>query len=91
MGFPGQEYSSGLSFSLVGVLPDPGIEPASSALLGRFFTTEPPGKTLRECYLQRKEGQVIKILCEILSDRILSYNCCWVIISGKTTFVLFNP
>ena len=25
-------------------LPDPGIEPASPALAGRFFTTEPPGK-----------------------------------------------
>ena len=27
-----------------GGLPDPGIEPASPALAGRFFTTEPPGK-----------------------------------------------
>ena len=25
-------------------LPDPGIEPGSPALAGRFFTTEPPGK-----------------------------------------------
>ena len=25
-------------------LPDPGIEPMSLALVGRFFTTEPPGK-----------------------------------------------
>ena len=24
--------------------PNPGIEPASPALTGRFFTTEPPGK-----------------------------------------------
>ena len=24
--------------------PNPGIEPTSSALAGRFFTTEPPGK-----------------------------------------------
>ena len=27
-----------------GDLPDPGIEPASPALAGRFFTTEPPGR-----------------------------------------------
>ena len=27
-----------------GDLPDPGIEPSSSALAGRFFTAEPPGK-----------------------------------------------
>ena len=26
-------------------LPDPGIEPASPALAGGFFTTEPPGKS----------------------------------------------
>ena len=28
----------------VGDLPDPGIELASPALAGRFFTAEPPGK-----------------------------------------------
>ena len=27
-------------------LPDPGIEPTSPALAGRFFTTEPPEKVL---------------------------------------------
>ena len=32
----------GISFSRD--LPDPGIEPKSPALTGRFFTTEPPGK-----------------------------------------------
>ena len=32
MGFPRQEYWSGLPFSSPGDLPDPGIEPASSAL-----------------------------------------------------------
>ena len=48
MGFPRQEYWSGLPFPTLGDLPDPGIEPASpvsSALAGGFFTTEPPGKT----------------------------------------------
>ena len=44
MGFPRQEYWSGLPFSTPGNLPNPGIEPASSALAGRFFTTEPLGK-----------------------------------------------
>ena len=46
-GFPRQEYWSGLPFPSPGDLPDPGIErasPASPALAGRFFTTEPPGK-----------------------------------------------
>ena len=44
MGFPRQEYWSGLAFPFPGDLPDPGIEPACPALAGRFFTTEPPGK-----------------------------------------------
>ena len=42
MGFPRQEYWSGLSFASPGDIPDPGIEPAflaSLALAGRFFTT----------------------------------------------------
>ena len=46
MGFPRQECWSGLPFPPPGDLPDPGIEPvspASPALAGRFFTTEPPG------------------------------------------------
>ena len=44
-GFPRQEYWSGLPFPSPGDLPNPGIEP-SSALAGRFFTVEPPGKFL---------------------------------------------
>ena len=42
--FSRQEYCSGLPFPSPGDLPDPGIKPASPALAGRFFTTEPPGK-----------------------------------------------
>ena len=47
MGFPRQEYWSGLPFPSPGDLPDPGIRPASPespCIAGRFFTTEPPGK-----------------------------------------------
>ena len=36
--FPRQEYWIGLSFTSPGSLPDSGIEPASPALAGRFFT-----------------------------------------------------
>ena len=43
LGFPRQEYWSGLPFP-PGDLPDSGIEPLSSALAGGFFITEPPGK-----------------------------------------------
>ena len=44
MGFPRQEYWSRLLFPSPGDLPDPGIEPVSPVLEGRFFTTEPPVK-----------------------------------------------
>ena len=49
MGFPRQEYWSGLLFPSPEDLPDPGIEPISlesPALAGRFFTTEPSGKPI---------------------------------------------
>ena len=44
MGFPRQEYCSGLPFPFPGYLPDPGIELVSPVLAGGFFTTEPPEK-----------------------------------------------
>jgi len=44
MGFPRQEYWSELPFPSLGDLPNPGIEPMSPALVGRFFTAEPSGK-----------------------------------------------
>ena len=43
MGFPRQEYWSGLPFPSPGDLPDPRIKTGSLALAG-FFTSEPPGK-----------------------------------------------
>ena len=39
VGFPRQEYLSRLLFLSPGDLPDPGIELASPALAGGFFTT----------------------------------------------------
>ena len=46
MGFPRQEYGSGLPFPAPGALPDPGIRPTFpvSSVVGGFFTAEPPGK-----------------------------------------------
>ena len=48
IGFSRQEYWSGLPCPPSGDLPGPGIEPSSPAspTVGRFFTTEPSGKTL---------------------------------------------
>ena len=44
MEFSRQEHWSRLLFPSPGDLPDPGIEPASPASAGGFFTTEPLGK-----------------------------------------------
>ena len=47
MGFPRQEYWSGLPCPPPGDFPDLGIKPTSltsAALAAGFFTTEPPGK-----------------------------------------------
>ena len=43
MVFPRPEYWIGLPFPSPGDLPEPGIESASPALTGRFFTTDPLG------------------------------------------------
>ena len=44
MGFPRQEYWSGLPFPSPGDLPDPRFEPTSSALQADSLPLEPPGK-----------------------------------------------
>ena len=46
IGFPRQEYWTGLPFLSSGDLPNPRIEPTSPALAGGFFTTEPPGNLI---------------------------------------------
>ena len=46
MGFPRQEYWSGLPFPAPGDLPDAGIEPRSPTLQADSLPSEPPGKTL---------------------------------------------
>ena len=45
MGFPWQEYWSGLPFPSPGNLSDPGIKPTSPVLAGGFFTA----REAREC------------------------------------------
>ena len=52
MGFPRQKYWSRLPFPSARGLSDPGIKPASPALAGGFFTTEPSGKPKALGYTQ---------------------------------------
>ena len=71
MGFSRKEYWSGLPFPDPEDLPDPGIKPASPALAGGFFASEPPGKHLLISSLgQRCElfhvGCHLKVLCSVL-------------------------
>ena len=51
LGFSRQQYWSGLPLPTPGGRPNPGIKPSSlaSALEGRFFTTESPGKPEDKC------------------------------------------
>ena len=46
MGFPRQEYWSGLPFSSLEDVPNPGIEPGSPELQVDSLPTEPPGKSI---------------------------------------------
>ena len=68
VGFPRQEYWSGLPFPSPGDLPDPGIEPTSLALVGTggyltvFLTAKPPEKPkgeVHELYLVHEFFNVI--------------------------------
>ena len=47
MGFSRQDYWSGLSFPPPRELPNPGIEPASPALAGRFSTLSHQGDPIQ--------------------------------------------
>ena len=59
IGFPRQECWSVLPFPPTGDLPYTGIKPASSALAGRFFTTEPPGKPITMRNLVHSLGHLV--------------------------------
>ena len=71
MGFPRQEYWSGLPFPSPGDLPDPEIEPMSlmsPALAGRFFTASATWKALESGMLSevsQKEKNKYHILMHI--------------------------
>ena len=57
MGFPRQEYWSGLPFPFPGDLPDPGVKPMSHALAGGYFTPEPSGKPMFSFNLDKYAGE----------------------------------
>ena len=63
VGFPRQEYWSGLLFPAQGDLPDPEMELESPALAGGFFTTEPPGKPEFQKLLSMSLSKSCPTLC----------------------------
>ena len=54
MGFPKQEYWRRLPFPSPGDLPEPGTKSMSPVLVGRFFTTELPGKPRTDSTVTQK-------------------------------------
>ena len=76
MGFPRQEYWSGLPFPSPGDLPDPGIEPWSPAFAVGFFTTEPPGKP-RQAHIPRALSVHQGLPCtQVTKDSVCALTLC---------------
>ena len=64
MGFPREEYWSGLPFPSSGNLPDPGIKPRSPTLQADPLPSEPPGKSwVIEVSYEIKKEYLKELLC----------------------------
>ena len=74
MGFSRQEFQSGLPFLSPGDLLNPGIKPASLALAGRFFTTEPPFNYLLNEFMQDNEPKHSAFVKSLKSDLNVDYS-----------------
>ena len=86
VGFLRQEYWSGLLFPSPGHLPDPGIKPASPALAGRFFTTEPPGKPFEKLPVEKYASLYLLLLkYEICQNSVFNKTGHNVIYLGDNT------
>ena len=78
MGFSRQEQWSGLPLPSPGDRPYPRIKPVSSALAGRFFTTEPAGKLQLEkqgmsmIFLQKRSYSATTIVYAEFKGKILT-------------------
>ena len=73
MGFPSQEYWSGLPFPFPGDFPDPGFEPASLtslALASGFFTCRATWEALRMRVNVKVRPGIFRVGC-IFASRIL--------------------
>ena len=71
MEFSRKEYWSGLPFSFPGDPLDPGIEPASPAWAGRFFTIEPPGKPQNFIFFCTSYTYLVSFILKYLVSLVL--------------------
>ena len=89
MEFPRQEYWSGLPFSSLGTLLNPGIKPTSPAWADGFLTTEPPRKPCLPsgaCLCPDHTTAVWSQINWILSHiRLLFYPCLTLIFSLESS------
>ena len=69
MGFPRQEYWSGLSFPPLGDLSNPVIKPMSPSLAGIFLTAEPPGKSLNEIVGLNGTPSILSFICSFMPQK----------------------
>ena len=99
LGFPRQEYRSGLPFLSLGDPPDLGIAPTISELAGGFLAIEPPGKPKIVAAAAAKSLQSCPTLCDpidgtppgspvpgILQARTLE----WVAISFSNLYLCYS-
>ena len=75
MGFPKQEYWSGLPLLSPRDLLDPGIEPTSPASAGGFFTTETLGELqeIIQLFKKRERERVYQCFAEDSDSMLLSH------------------
>ena len=92
MGFPRQEYCSGLPFPPPGDLPNPGIKPVSAALAGKFFTSKPflPTPAWPLC-IEGVEGTHCVLTGSSVGGTVWKVVCGWSEISGLMITLLKCP
>ena len=73
MGFPRQEYWSGLPFPSLGDLPDSGIKPRSPSLKTDSLLSEPPGSRGKS----RVSGSYFSGLRALNSIWLVAVSCSW--------------
>ena len=91
--FSRQEYWSGLPFPSPDDLLNPGFEPASPALAGGFFTTEPPQR-LADCFYKDPKvnifyfmGYIVPVMttelchCSMKQPQIIRCGCVPIILN----------